>query len=266
MTYINLPKESFPDIVLPKYIITTIYGGNSPENIENTITKPLEKKLKSIPGIKKITSTSLQDVSLIIVEFNSDIKPDKARQDVKDKVDEARTDLPADLTKEPQVKEIAFSDIPIMFINLAGPMDLITLKKYADLLKDEIESMKEITEVRMVGAPSREIQINVDMYKMHSSNLTMGDLERAIQAENITISAGNVPVGTQKMTINIKKEFKSAEEIKNILITSQSGAKMYLRDIAEVKDTIAEMESYAKMNGKKCGYLASCKKTGRKSD
>lgn len=262
MTYINLPKESFPDIVLPKYIITTIYGGNSPENIENTITKPLEKKLKSIPGIKKITSTSLQDVSLIIVEFNSDIKPDKARQDVKDKVDEARTDLPADLTKEPQVKEIAFSDIPIMFINLAGPMDLITLKKYADLLKDEIESMKEITEVRMVGAPSREIQINVDMYKMHSSNLTMGDLERAIQAENITISAGNVPVGTQKMTINIKKEFKSAEEIKNILITSQSGAKMYLRDIAEVKDTIAEMESYAKMNGKNVITLQVVKRPG----
>ncbi|MCX8143439.1 MAG: efflux RND transporter permease subunit [Bacteroidia bacterium] len=262
MTYINLPKESFPDIVLPKYIITTIYGGNSPENIENTITKPLEKKLKSIPGIKKITSTSLQDVSLIIVEFNSDIKPDKARQDVKDKVDEARTDLPADLTKEPQVKEIAFSDMPIMFINLAGPMDLITLKKYADLLKDEIESMKEITEVRMVGAPSREIQINVDMYKMHSSNLTMGDLERAIQAENITISAGNVPVGTQKMTINIKKEFKSAEEIKNILITSQSGAKMYLRDIAEVKDTIAEMESYAKMNGKNVITLQVVKRPG----
>jgi len=262
MTYLSLPKESFPDIVLPKYIITTIYGGNSPENIENTITKPLEKKLKSIPGIKKITSTSLQDVSLIIVEFNSDIKPDKARQDVKDKVDEARTDLPADLTKEPQVKEIAFSDIPIMFINLAGPMDLITLKKYADLLKDEIESMKEITEVRMVGAPSREIQINVDMYKMHSSNLTMGDLERAIQAENITISAGNVPVGTQKMTVNIKKEFKSAEDIKNILITSQSGAKMYLRDIAEVKDTIAEMESYAKMNGKNVITLQVIKRPG----
>ena len=262
MAYINLPKESFPDIVLPKYIITTIYGGNSPENIENTITKPLEKKLKSIPGIKKITSTSLQDVSLIIVEFNSDIKPDKARQDVKDKVDEARTDLPADLTKDPQVKEIAFSDIPIMFINLAGPMDLITLKKYADLLKDEIESMKEITEVRMIGAPSREIQINVDMYKMHSSNLSMGDLERAIQAENITISAGNVPVGTQKMTINIKKEFKSVDDIKNILITSQSGAKMYLRDIAEVKDTIAEMESYAKMNGKNVITLQVIKRPG----
>jgi multidrug efflux pump subunit AcrB len=262
MTYISLPKESFPDIVLPKYIITTIYGGNSPENIENTITKPLEKKLKSIPGIKKITSTSLQDVSLIIVEFNSDIKPDKARQDVKDKVDEARTDLPADLTKEPYVKEIAFSDIPIMFINIAGPMDLINLKKYADRLKDEIESMKEITEVRMVGAPEREIQINLDMYKMQASNLTMGDVERTIQSENLTISAGNVPVGNQKMTINIKKEFKSIDDIKNILITSQSGAKMYLKDIADIKDTIADMESYAKMNKKNVITLQIIKRPG----
>ncbi len=262
MTYISLPKESFPDIVLPKYIITTIYGGNSPENIENTITKPLEKKLKSIPGIKKITSTSLQDVSLIIVEFNSDIKPEKARQDVKDKVDEARPDLPADLTKEPYVKEIAFSDIPIMFINLAGPMELIHLKKYADRLKDEIESMKEITEVRMVGAPEREIQINLDMYKLQAANLSVGDIERAIQSENITISAGNVPVGTQKRTINIKKEFKTIDDIKNILITSQSGAKMYLKDIANIRDTIAEMESYAKMNTKNVITLQVIKRPG----
>ncbi len=262
MTYISLPKESFPDIVLPKYIITTIYGGNSPENIENTITKPLEKKLKSIPGIKKITSSSLQDVSLIVVEFNSDIKPEKARQDVRDKVDEARVNLPADLTKEPYIKEIAFSDIPIMFINIAGPMDLIELKKYADRMKDEIESMKEITEVRMVGAPDREIQINVDMYKMQSANLTLGDLERAIQAENITISAGNVPVGAQKRNINIKKEFKSIDDIKNILIVSQSGAKMYLKDIAEVKDTIAEIKSYAKMSKKNVITLQVIKRPG----
>lgn len=262
LTYISLPKESFPDIVLPKYIITTVYGGNSPENIENTITKPLEKKLKSIPGIKKITSTSLQDVSLIIVEFNSDIKPDKARQDVNDKVDEAKSDLPADLTKDPYIKEIAFSDIPIMFINMAGNMDLIKLKKYADRLKDEIESMKEITEVRMVGAPDREIQINVDMYKMQAANLTMGDLERVIQSENLTISAGNVPINTQKRTINIKKEFKSIDDIKNLLITSQSGARMYLKDIAEVKDTIADMESYAKMNGKNVITLQVIKRPG----
>ncbi|GAB4449465.1 MAG: efflux RND transporter permease subunit [Bacteroidia bacterium] len=262
LTYISLPKESFPDIVLPKYIITTVYGGNSPENIENTITKPLEKKLKSIPGIKKITSTSLQDVSLIIVEFNSDIKPDKARQDVNDKVDEAKSDLPADLTKDPYIKEIAFSDIPIMFINMAGNMDLIKLKKYADRLKDEIESMKEITEVRMVGAPDREIQINVDMYKMQAANLTMGDLERVIQSENLTISAGNVPINTQKRTINIKKEFKSIDDIKNLLITSQSGARMYLKDIAEVKDTISDMESYAKMNGKNVITLQVIKRPG----
>lgn len=262
MTYIQLPKESFPDIVLPKYIITTIYGGNSPENIENTITKPLEKKLKSIPGIKKITSNSIQNVSLIVVEFNSDVKPERARQQVRDKVDEAKADLPADLTKDPDIKEIAFSDMPIMFINLAGPMELIELKKYADRLKDEIESMKEITEVRMVGAPDREIQINLDMYKIQAANLTIGDIERAIQSENITISAGNVPVGNQKRTINIKKEFKSIEEIKNILIHSQSNAKMYLKDIAEVKDTIAEMESYATMKNKNVITLQVIKRPG----
>jgi multidrug efflux pump len=123
MAYNGLPKESFPDIVVPKFFVSTVYAGNSPSNIENTVTKPLEKKLKSIPGVKKLTSNSMQDVSLITVEFNTDVTVDKARQAVKDKVDEAKSDLPASLTRMPFVKELAFSELPIMYINIAGDMD-----------------------------------------------------------------------------------------------------------------------------------------------
>ena len=101
----KLPKESFPDIVVPKFFISTVYAGNSPSNIENTITKPLEKKLKSIPGVKKLTSNSMQDVSLITVEFNTSVTVDKARQQIKDKVDESKSDLPSGLTRQPLVKE-----------------------------------------------------------------------------------------------------------------------------------------------------------------
>lgn len=260
--YNDLPKESFPDIVVPKFFISTVYAGNSPTNIENTVTKPLEKKLKSIPGVKKLTSNSMQDVSLITVEFNTDIPVDKARQSVKDKVDEAKSDLPVSLTRQPFVKELAFSELPIMYINIAGDIDLNKLKEYADDLKDRIEGLKEITEVKMVGAPDREIQVNLDMYKMQALQLGMGDLERAIGSENLTISGGQIPMDGTKRTISVKNEFKTVDELKNLLISSQSGAKLYLKDFAMVVDTVKETESYARLGGKNVITLNVIKRAG----
>jgi len=261
-SYNSLPKESFPDIVVPKFFISTVYAGNSPTNIENTITKPLEKKLKSIPGVRKLTSNSMQDVSLITVEFNTSVSVDKARQQIKDKVDEAKTDLPASLTRAPFVKELAFSELPIMYINIAGDMELSKLKVYADELKDRIEGLKEITEVKMVGAPDREIQVNLDMYKMQAMQMSMGDIERAIGSENISISGGQIPMDGTKRTISIKNEFKSIEEIKDLVIGSQSGARLYLRDFATVVDTARETESYARLAGKNVITLNIIKRAG----
>lgn len=260
--YNSLPKESFPDIVVPKFFVSTVYAGNSPSNIENTITKPLEKKLKSIPGVKKLTSNSMQDVSLITVEFNTNVTIDKARQQIKDKVDEAKSDLPTGLTRQPFVKELAFSELPIMYVNIAGDMDLQKLKEYADDLKDRIEGLKEITEVKMVGAPDREIQINLDMYKMQTLQMGMGDLERTIGSENITISGGQIPMDGTKRTISVKNEFKSIEEIKELVISGQSGARVYLKDFAQIIDTVAETQSYARLGGKNVITLNVIKRAG----
>jgi len=261
-SYNKLPKESFPDIVVPKFFISTVYAGNSPSNIENTITKPLEKKLKSIPGVKKLSSNSMQDVSLITVEFNTSVTVDKARQQIKDKVDESKSDLPSGLTRQPFVKELAFSELPIMYINIAGDMDLQKLKQYADELKDRIEGLKEITEVKMVGAPDREIQINLDMFKMQALQLGMQDLERAIGSENVSISGGQIPMDGTKRTISIKNEFKTINEIKDLIISSQSGARVYLKDFAQVTDTVAETQSYARLGGKNVITLNVIKRAG----
>ena len=261
-SYNSLPKESFPDIVVPKFFISTVYAGNSPSNIENTITKPLEKKLKSIPGVKKLTSNSMQDVSLITVEFNTSVTVDKARQQIKDKVDESKSDLPSGLTRQPFVKELAFSEMPIMYINIAGDMDLQKLKEYADDLKDRIEGLKEITEVKMVGAPDREIQVNLDMYKMQALQMGMQDLERAIGSENVTISGGQIPMDGTKRTISVKNEFKTIDELKNLIISSQSGARLYLKDFAQIVDTVAETQSYARLAGKNVITLNVIKRAG----
>ncbi len=261
-SYNNLPKENFPDIVVPKFFVSTVYAGNSPSNIENTITKPLEKKLKSIPGVKKLTSNSMQDVSLITVEFNTSIAIDKARQAVKDKVDESKSDLPASLTRAPFVKELAFSELPIMYINIAGDMDLNKLKEYADDLKDRIEGLKEITEVKMVGAPDREIQVNLDMFKMQALQMGMSDVERTIGSENITITGGQIPMDGTKRTLSVKNEFHNIDELKNLIISSQSGAHYYLKDFATVLDTSKETESYSRLAGKNVITLNIIKRAG----
>ncbi len=262
MSYNSLPKESFPDIVVPTIYINTVYVGNSPTNIENLVTKQIEKQLKGIAGVKKLNSTSLQDVSVIMVEFNTDVAVAIAKQKVKDAVDKAASDLPKDLTAQPNVMEVAFSDLPIMYVNLAGNLDLNKLKKHADDLKDKIEGMKQISRVVMVGDLEREIQINVDMYKLQAATLTLGDIERAIKSENLNISGGLVPMDGMKRNISVKAEFKSIEEIKTLVINSPSGAKLYLKDIADVKDTNKEQESYARLEGKNVITLNIVKRAG----
>lgn len=262
MAYNSLPKENFPDITVPTIYINTINGGNSPTNIENTITKPIEKRLKAISGIKKFTSTSLQDVSVIVVEFHTNVRVDVAKQKVKDAVDEARADMPQTLTREPIIKEIAFSEIPIMYINVAGNYDLKTLKKYAEDLQDRIEGLKEINEVKLVGALDREIQINIDAYKMQAAQLTLGDIQRAIAQENLSITGGNVPVNGMKPTLSIKSEFKDPKEIENIVVSSASGAKLFIKDVAQVVDGFKEKESYSSTKGKNVITLNVIKRSG----
>ncbi len=262
MAYNSLPKENFPDITVPTIYINTVNGGNSPTNIENTITRPIEKRLKAISGIKKFTSTSLQDVSVIIVEFHTSVKVDVAKQKVKDAVDEARADMPQTLTREPMIKEIAFSEIPIMYINIAGNYDLKQLKKYAEDLQDRIEGLKEINEVKIVGALDREIQVNIDAYKLQAAQLTLGDIQRAIGQENLSITGGNVPINGMKPTLSIKSEFKDPKEIENIIVTSAVGAKLFIKDIAEVKDGFKEKESYSNSKGKNVITLNIIKRSG----
>ena len=154
-----------------------------------------------------------------MVEFNTDVKVSDAKQRVKDAVDKARTDLPNDLKQEPAITEINFSEIPILFINLSGDMELNKLKQYADDIKDKIESLKEISRVEMVGALDREIQINVDMYKMQAAQIALGDIERAVSFENMSISGGTVSTDGMRRTIGVKGEFKDVMQISNIIIS-----------------------------------------------
>ena len=262
LSYIGLPKEKFPDIVIPTIYVQTIYPGSSPKDIENLITKPLEKKIKGINGLKKLSSQSVQDFSIIVAEFQTNVSVDQAKQKVKDEVDKARSELPSDLKQEPTVQEINFADLPILNINIAGDFELNKLKEYAEMAKDRIESLKEITRVDLIGALEREIQVNLDLYKMEAAGIGMDDAIRAIQYENVRIAGGNIDVANMKRSLSVVGEFKSPEEVQNIVIRAQSGATVYLRDIAEVKDAFKEKESYARLAGKNVITLNVIKRAG----
>ncbi|TSA49250.1 MAG: efflux RND transporter permease subunit [Sphingobacteriales bacterium] len=261
-SYINIPKERFPDIIIPTIYVSTIYPGASPADMENLVTKKMEKRIKSINGVKKVTSNSIQDFSNIIIEFNTGIDVAVAKQKVKDEVDKSKPDLPSDLKNPPTVQEIDFSEMPIMFINLSGNYDLNKLKKYADMLKDRVEGMKEITRVDIVGALNREIQINVDMYKLQSANFTLDDIDRAVVYENMTISGGNIEMDGMKRSLSVTGDFKNVDQIGNIVLRSMTGATLYLKDVAEVKDAFAEKESYARLDHKNVITLNVIKRSG----
>jgi len=260
--YNSIPKEQFPEIVIPTIYVSTVYPGTSPADMENLVTKPIEKEIKGISGIKKLTSNSLQDFSNVIVEFDTDVDVTEAKQKVKDAVDKARSDLPNDLPQEPTVLEVDLSEIPIMFINLSGKIDLAKLKDYADVLKDVIEGVSSVNRVDLVGALEREIQVDVDMYKMQAAKITMDDIERAIKYENMTLSGGSINTGEMKRAIRIAGEFKAVSELDNIIVTSMPGTPVYLRDIATITDGFKEKESFARLNGENVITLNVIKRSG----
>jgi multidrug efflux pump len=262
--FMTLPKEQFPDIVIPTIYVSTIYTGNSPKDMENLVTRPIEKQIKSITGakIKKFTSTSQQDYSAIMVEFETDVQVDIALQKVKDAIDKSKQDLPTNLTQEPTALEVSFSDQPIMYVNISGDYDQQRLKKFADDMKDKLEDLSQLNRVDIVGAPEREFQINVDNYKMRSSNISFDDIDNAVKGENLDISGGLLDVGTMKRNLQLKGQFHTAQDIAQIVIRNPAGGAVYLKDIATIRDTIKDRESYARLDGKNVVTLNIIKRSG----
>lgn len=261
--YNSLPKEQFPEVKIPQIIIQTVNPGTSPANMENLVSKPIEKQLTGLAGIKKVTSNSFQDFSVITAEFNTDVNIDEAKIDVQDAVDKAKPDLPNDLPNDPEVKEIDVSDMPIMFVNLYGDYDLARMEKYAENLKDKIEDLKEIKRVDKVGGLEREIQINVDLFKLSAAQLSFRDIQNAVAFENVEATPGTVDVDGEQRLISVNKTFSTAEDIGNLLVKNPFGAALYIKDVAEVKDTYEDADSYARLDGRNVITLNVVKGSGK---
>ena len=248
-SYLTVPKESFPEVVIPEVFIGTPYPGNSPSNIEKLITRPLEKEINTITGVDEITSTSIQGYSAVDVKFEFDVTSDEALRKVKDAVDRAKADpdFPDDLPADPNVFALNFSELlPVMNVNLSGDYNLDELKRYAEALEEEIEELPEISKVDIRGVMDKEVEVVVDYLRAEAMQVSFNDISGAIAQENITISGGDLLVDNFRRSVQVVGDFESTEDIENVIVKSENNAPVYLRDVASVRFVEQEKTSYAR--------------------
>ena len=245
-SYVTIPKEAKPSIEIPNIVITTIYPGAAPDDVESLITQHIESEIQGINGIKAIRSTSTEGVSNIVVEFEPDISIDDAFAKVRDKVDVAKADLPADVD-EPMVNEIDLSEFPILSINLSAPYPLTRLKRIAEDLEDLLEAIPSVLAVDVIGGLDREVQINVDLARLQGYNLTFKDLVTAVFDENINLPGGSIDVDEFNFLVRVDGEIQDPQELNDIVIKSPGGIPVYIRDVAEVDFGFKERVSYSRL-------------------
>ncbi len=261
-SYQNMPRESMPEIVAPYIFIQTLYPGNSPVDIENLVTRPIEKELKGLKGVKKVSSASYQDVGLIIVEFNTNVTIKQALQDTKDRVDKAKSELPGDLPSDPYVTDFDLSEYPIMNVNVSGEYSMRDLKKFAEILQDEFEGYNEVSEANIIGIEEREIQVEVNPYKLDAVGLTFEDVAFAIQFENISMGAGQFTADKTRRTIRTDANYTNVDQIANTIIKLNMGKPVYIRDVAKVIDGYKEQSTISRLDNKPVVTLSITKKSG----
>ena len=262
-SYQKMPKQQYPDASMPTIFVNTPYFGNSAEEIENLISRPIEKELEGVEGIKSVNSTSIQDFSVIVAEFEASLEMSEVLRKTKDAVDKAKSELPTDLKQDPEILEINFSEIPIVTVNVSGDYSPDELRAYAEQLKNKIELIKEVSKVQMRGQQEREMKIDVDLNKMQSLKVSFTDIENAVKTENLTMSGGEIVKNGFRRAVRIVGQFTSDIELENIIVKSETQRPIYLKDIATVKYGYKERTSYARSDGYPVISLDVIKRKGK---
>lgn len=249
--YVTMPREDFPEIIENKIYISSIFPGNSAEDVEKLVVKPLEDQFKNISGVTKVTSSSFQDYGMIIAEFDEKIKNDAAKQKIKDQVDIAKADsnwpsLDNGTQVEPNVFDLNISEeVPILNINLKGNYTTQDLKTFGKKLQDDIEDISEIKKVDILGVDDKEIEIALDIFKMTAAQVSFDDVQNAVRYENMTISGGNLISEGTRNNIRIIGEMKNPDQLNNVIVKSFGGT-VYLKDISTIKFKEKEKTTYAR--------------------
>jgi multidrug efflux pump subunit AcrB len=268
IAYVTMPREDFPEIIENKVYISSIFPGNSAEDVEKLIIKPLEKEIKNISGVDKITASSFQDYGMIIVEFADKVGIEEAKTKIKDKVDIVKADndwpnLDNGSKVDPSVFELNISEeVPILNINLKGDYTTQQLKKYGEKLQDDIEEIPEVKKVDILGVDDKEVEIAVDIFKMTAAQVSFDDIQNAVKYENMTLSGGNLVSQGSRNNIRIVGEIKDPKELENVIV-KHNGGTVYLKDIATISFKEKEKTTYARESKKEVVMLNVKKRSGQ---
>ncbi len=260
--YKVLPRESEPDITIPNVFVSTSYKGVASKDIETSITIEIEKKLKGLEGVKKIHSVSSEGLSSINIEFVTGTDIDDALQKVRDRVDEAKNELPADLEEDPSVFEVNFSELPIVVFSLSGTCGIVCLKEIADDLKDDIEAIKGVLEAEITGGIEREIRVEAFPEKLAYYNIPIFVLQDAVTKENRNTSGGVIRLGDGRFQLRVPGEFEQPDEIYNLVVGTHQGQPIYLKDVARVVDGFKDETSRSRLNGREAVNIMVKKRAG----
>jgi len=266
--FYNMPRENFPEIKETKIYISSVFPGNTAEDIEKLITNPLEDQLETVSNVVEITSTSQEDYAIIIVEFDENITVEQAKQKVKDEIDSetAGEDWPTfnSAKVEPNVFALSLSEeMPILNINISGDYPIERLKEFGEYLEDEIENLSQIKQVDIRGAQEKEVEVAVDIFKMTAAKVNYDDIVNSIGGGNVTMSAGNFIASGQRRTIRIIGEIDSPEQLENFVVKSENGNSIYLKDVAVVDFKPKDKTTYAREYGNTVVMLDVKKRAGK---
>lgn len=245
LAYQAIPKEAFPQIEFATIIVSTVYPGASPNDIESIITQEIEREIQSINGIDKLTSTSTEGVSMVVIEFLPSVDVSEAKQEVRDAVSRAKVEFPTDVL-EPSIMEIDTSEFPILLVNMSAPYSLAQLRDVAEDLQDEIENLRGVLEVDLVGGIEREVQVNVDLTALQGYNLSYFDVVNAIQVENTNVPGGSIDVEPLNYLVRVDGEIRDPREIENLIINAP-GRPVYIRDVANVIFGFKDRTSHSRL-------------------
>jgi len=260
--YITLPRENFPDITIPYVFVTTTYEGVAPEDMEELISIPIERKLKGISDVEEIRSTSAEGISTVAVKFLPSVDIDDALQKVRDKVDQAKKDLPGDLPDDPVLQEVNFSDLPVIRVVLSGPFSLRRLQKFAEDMEDRLESIPGVLDARLSGGLEREIHVEFDLDRVGAYRVPFSSLINAVSKSNVNMPGGSMDIGQAKYLVRVPEDFQDPAEIFSIVAFVRDGKPVYLRDVAFIRDSHKDPITRSRINGVKSVTLAIQKRSG----
>ncbi len=262
MSYRAIPREASPEVEIPIIVVSTMYAGVSPEDIETLVTRPLEDELNTLSEIKELRSTSVEGLSSITAEFETSVNLGEALQKVRDKVDLARPELPAD-AEEPAILEINLSEFPIMQVNLSGEYGLVRLKEIGEEMQTRFEQLPQVLRADLRGGLEREVKVEVDLPRLQYYALSLDDVVDAIRGENVNVPGGSIDVGRLKYLVRVDGEFPDPSVIEDVVVKTLDDRPVYVRDLARVEFGFAERESFARLDGTPVVTLDIVKRSGQ---